>query len=108
MLHDVGASVIEHDILVYMQAKLGEISERFKISTLSDWPSDDDIQALVKKSGKPFIYAVISGRFIGDELVYTPRTQLDGILRLQEATEATLFVFLDKLYLQLDLTGIQS
>jgi hypothetical protein len=40
-------------------------------------------------------------RFIGDASSHHPRTQLDVILRLQEAPEATPFTNLDELYLQL-------
>jgi hypothetical protein len=47
------------------------------------------------------VYAATSVRFIADEYVCDPQTQLDTILGLQEESEATPFAYLDRLYLEL-------
>ena len=101
VLHDVEASVIEHDILVYLRAELAEIPKKLNIPMPSSWAPDDDVVPLAQKAGKLFVYAATSLRFIGDESVCHPRMQLDVILSFQEAPEAAPFADLDELYLQL-------
>jgi hypothetical protein len=108
VLHDVEATVIEHDILVYLRAQLADIPRRLERLTSSAWPSDDDVRALVKKAGKLFVYAATSVRFIADESVRDPQTQLAVILNLVESPGATPFTDLDELYLQLLLATLQT
>ena len=101
-LHDVEASVIEHDIFVYLQAELAKISKKLRKSTLSSWPSDDELRALVKKAGKLFVYAATSVRLIGDDVVDDPENQLRVVLGLEKVPEPmTAFFELYGLYLQI-------
>jgi hypothetical protein len=67
----------------------------------SNWASKDDIHSLVEKSGKLFIYAATSIRFISDDRVRNPRRQLRLILDLKTAQEAgaTPYMWLDSLYM---------
>ena len=102
VLHDVEASVIEHDIFVYLQAELAKIPKRLGKSALSSWPSDDELRALVKKAGKLFVYAATSVRLIGDDIVDDPENQLRVVLGLEKVPEpVTTFFELDGLYLQI-------
>ena len=98
VLHDLEASVIEHDIFIYLRAELAEIPKRLEKPRLSSWPSDDELRALVQKAGKLFVYAATSVRLIGDDIVNDPENQLRVVLGLEKVPEpVTTFFELDGL-----------
>ncbi|KAF9511916.1 hypothetical protein BS47DRAFT_1363457 [Hydnum rufescens UP504] len=99
ILHDVEASVIEEDLRLYIRSELSEIPKKLGLRTIGDW-TDGEINALVEKSGKLFIYAATSIRFIGDDRVRDPRGHLRLILdtQLSKESEATPYSQLDSLY----------
>lgn len=105
VLHDIEASVVENDIRLYLESELAEIPKRLGIATSTNWPpswpSEEDMNALVKKSGKLFVYAATAVRFIANGRICNPRKQLEVILGSRKVQNATPFADLDGLYLQL-------
>ncbi|KAF9518419.1 hypothetical protein BS47DRAFT_298514 [Hydnum rufescens UP504] len=99
ILHDIEASVIEEDLRLYIRSELREIPKKLGLRGIRDW-TDGEIDALVEKSGKLFIYAATSIRFIGDSRVRDPRGHLRLILdtQLSKESEATPYSQLDSLY----------
>jgi AAA ATPase domain len=99
ILHDIEASVIEEDLRLYIRSELREIPKKLGLRSIGDW-TDGEIDALVEKSGKLFIYAATSIRFIGDTRVRDPRGHLRLILdtQLRKESEATPYSQLDSLY----------
>ncbi|KAF9503094.1 hypothetical protein BS47DRAFT_1402757 [Hydnum rufescens UP504] len=99
VLHDIEASVIEEDLRLYIRSELGKILKRLELGSVPDW-TDGEINSLVEKSGKLFIYAATSIRFIGDARVRDPRGHLRLILdtQLTEESEVTPYSQLDSLY----------
>ncbi|KAF9514372.1 hypothetical protein BS47DRAFT_879668 [Hydnum rufescens UP504] len=82
ILHDIEDSVIDADLRLYIQHELREIPKKLKLANAPDW-TEGEINALVEKSGKLFIYAATSIRFIGDTRVRDPRGHLHLILDTQ-------------------------
>jgi AAA ATPase domain len=100
ILHDIEASVIEEDLRLYIWSELRQIPKKLELSMAADWMVEGDINRLVEKSGKLFIYAATSIRFIGDVRVRKPRAQLHLILDTEASNEleATPYSQLDNLY----------
>ncbi|KAF9505275.1 hypothetical protein BS47DRAFT_561216 [Hydnum rufescens UP504] len=100
ILHDIETSVIEGDLRLYIQYELREILKKLKRANVPDW-TEGEINALVEKSGKLFIYAATSIRFIGDTRVRDPRGHLRLILdtRLSKGSKTTPYTQLDNLYM---------
>jgi NACHT domain len=101
VLHDIETSVIQEDIRLYLQTELAKIPRTLHLRMGANWASEDNIHSLVEKSGKLFIYAATSIRFISDDRVRDPRRQLHLILDLKNAQEAgaTPYMQLDSLYM---------
>ena len=93
VLHEVSEKTIEHDITLFLKHKLGEIQEQRSLSR--DWPSRDQIQALVELAIPLFIFAATACRYIGD-LRDNPKKRLDNILQYQTSNQVST---LDKTYL---------
>ncbi|KAF9518437.1 hypothetical protein BS47DRAFT_299858 [Hydnum rufescens UP504] len=100
ILHDIEASVIEEDLRLYIRSELRRIPSRLELR-IAEW-TEGEIDALVEKSGKLFIYAATSIRFIGDARVRDPRGNLHLILdtQLGKESEATPYSQLDSLYIR--------
>jgi len=84
---------IGHDIYAYCENSLrsiktdyaaGQTSRRLTIDTsLVDWPTPDDVNKLVQKSGTIFQYAKVACRIIGERgesPVIRPEKVLEGAL----------------------------
>ncbi|KAF9505148.1 hypothetical protein BS47DRAFT_1322404, partial [Hydnum rufescens UP504] len=99
VLHDIEASVIEEDLRRYIRSELRRIRKKLELDSIPDW-TEGEINSLVEKSGKLFIYAAISIRFIGDPRVRDPRGHLHLILdaQLTKELEVTPYSQLDSLY----------
>ncbi|KAF9503231.1 hypothetical protein BS47DRAFT_1322867 [Hydnum rufescens UP504] len=99
VLHDIEASVIEEDLRLYIRSELRRIRKKLELDSVLEW-TDRDIDSLVEKSGKLFIYAATSIRFIGDDRVRDPRGHLGLILdsQLSKELEVTPYSQLDSLY----------
>jgi hypothetical protein len=93
VLHEVRKETIEHDIALFLEHELREIREQRLLSP--DWPSKDQIQALVEMALPLFIFAATACRFIGDTRD-NPKRRLDIVLQYQTATQVSK---LDRTYL---------
>lgn len=93
ILHEVGESVIKHDIAAYLRHKLGIIKEQFNRNAredqllLASWPCTSDFENLVQMAVPLFIFAATISRFIADGRVATPAEQLEEVLRYQTKTQ---------------------
>jgi NACHT domain len=101
ILHDIEASVIEQDIRLYIMSELAKIPQKLGLRMTTGWISEDEIDSLVAKSGKLFVYAATTVRFIGDDRLRDPRRHLNLILNTQAAQQigATPYTQLDNLYM---------
>ena len=62
VLHEISATVIRHDITVFLRYELDQIKEEVSISF--DWSDEQKLELLVKRLDSLFIYAVTVYRFI--------------------------------------------
>ncbi|KAF5314382.1 hypothetical protein D9619_011791 [Psilocybe cf. subviscida] len=91
---------VKQDIRLYLKTSLQEIWNRNKTG---GWPSEEDLEALVRQSGNLFIYATTVIRFFEGTRSLHLDMQLRNILKLQEkhAPNADIepYTHLDHLYL---------
>ncbi|KAK6352023.1 hypothetical protein TWF718_005172 [Orbilia javanica] len=80
ILHEVLASDVRHDILLFLENEMLRIREDNFFS--EDWPGDDKIQKLVDMAVPLFIYAATLCRFIGDEY-WDPQERIDLVLKYE-------------------------
>ena len=101
ILHDIEASVVQQDINLYIRTELAKIPKELGLRMDANWATDGEVNELAEKSGKLFVYAATSIRFIGDVRVRDPRRHLRFILSAQTSKEskATPYAQLDNLYL---------
>jgi hypothetical protein len=92
VLHDVPKASIEHDITLFFTHELAKIREQRSLSL--EWPSSNQIQALVELAIPLFIFAATVCRYIGTKGGY-PEEYLNKVLRYQKST----FSQLDRTYL---------
>ncbi|KAF8542441.1 NACHT and WD40 domain protein [Trichophaea hybrida] len=78
ILHNISPSIIEHDISIFLEHKLGNI--RRENDFPEGWPGDDSIKSLCQKASGLFIYASTACRLIGDPLL-DPDKSLSLILQ---------------------------
>ncbi|KZV66595.1 hypothetical protein PENSPDRAFT_755617 [Peniophora sp. CONT] len=100
-LHDVEASLVRHDIHLYLHSALVAIPRDLDIPDLLDWPRDCDVAALADKSGQLFVYAATAVRFIAHDRVRDPQRQLEVLLGMRSVTNGNPYSQLDSLYLHL-------
>jgi NACHT domain len=100
ILHDIEASVIQQDIRLYISTELAKIPEKLGLHMPTDWATEIQMNSLVEKSGKLFVYAATAIRFIGDDHVPDPRRHLRLILNSHSVQETgtTPYSQLDELY----------
>jgi hypothetical protein len=87
ILHKVSKETIEHDIRIYLKHELSEIQQQRSLS--SDWPSEDQIKALVEQSTPLFISAATVCRYIGDWRD-NPRRRLEIVLGYRKVNASKL------------------
>jgi hypothetical protein len=92
VLHEVPRSTIEHDIHLFLEHELGIIQKERMLA--SDWPTQQQILALVELAVPLFIYAATVCRYIGSK-GSSPAAFLNKVLQYQKAT----FSQLDRTYL---------
>lgn len=85
MLHSVPHLVIEQDISIFLRHELAKIKEDKSLE--EDWPSKADVQKLVKKSGRLFIYAATACRFLNKSLY--PKKRLSEMLQADSASHSS-------------------
>lgn len=92
VLHEVAKNTIEHDIRLFYEHELSAIRQARMLS--ADWPTADQVQALVELAVPLFIFAATVCRYIstkgGD-----PEDYLDKVLQYQKSN----FSQLDRTYL---------
>ncbi|KAF5312216.1 hypothetical protein D9619_003683 [Psilocybe cf. subviscida] len=91
---------VEEDIRLYLKTSLQKIWNR---DQPGEWPSAADLETLVQQSGKLFIYAATTIRFIGGNRSLNVDRQLRNLLKLQKKhapnTDVEPYMHLDQLYL---------
>jgi hypothetical protein len=92
VLHEVLESTVKHDIRLFIEHELGKIQQARMISP--DWPTADQVQALVKLAVPLFIFAATVCRYVGTK-GGDPEEYLDKVLQFQKST----FSQLDQTYL---------
>ncbi|KAI4949110.1 hypothetical protein J4E91_005574 [Alternaria rosae] len=92
VLHEVPRSTIEHDIRLFLEHELGIIRKERMLA--SDWPSKQQILALVELAVPLFIYAATVCRYVGRK-GGSPTVFLNKVLQYRKAT----FSQLDRTYL---------
>jgi hypothetical protein len=93
VLHDVPKTTIEHDIALYFTHELEKIRQQRSLSL--EWPTSDQIQALVELAVPLFIFAATACRYIADKR-HNPKRRLEVMLQYRSATHISK---LDKTYL---------
>jgi hypothetical protein len=83
--HQISQTIVNNDILIFFEHKLGEIRNEFDDLSVG-WPSKKNISTLILKTHGLFIYAAIVCRFIEQGGEQWP---LDNLLRLILLNEAT-------------------
>ncbi len=102
ILHEIPPPVIEHDIGAFLRDELPKIRDEYNclppcgIGIPLDWPSERNMQALIKMAVPLFIFAATMCRFIGETRDLDPIGNLLKVLRYQSAGSLTK---LEKTYL---------
>jgi hypothetical protein len=78
VLQDSTRTTIDHDIALFLTEQFKEIRARVSVSH-DDWPGQDMIQELTKRSVPLFIFAATVCKFI-DSDDFTPEEQLQAVL----------------------------
>jgi nucleoside phosphorylase len=65
LLQEVPKHTIQHDIRTYFEHELGQIQQQRSLSP--NWPSRDEVAALVEQAVPLFIFAATATRYIGDK-----------------------------------------
>lgn len=92
VLHEVAKNTIEHDIRLFYEHELSAIRQARMLSP--DWPTADQIQALVDLAVPLFIFAATVCRYISTKGGH-PEGYLNKVLQYQKST----FSQLDRTYL---------
>ncbi|KAK6706721.1 hypothetical protein SNK05_010600 [Fusarium graminearum] len=91
VLHAIPAQIVEHDIVVFLDAEFEKIRHDFNTTVgderklPSDWPGRPIVQTLAQMAVPLFIFAATVCRFVGDSKRRNPRTRLQTVLD-QEGT----------------------
>jgi WD40 repeat protein len=101
VLHDIETSIVRNDIHAYLKEELSSLPRKLDVTVGLDWPKESDLNAIVEKSGRFFVYAATAIKFIGKDPPRNPQRHLDILLGIKQATNAQLlpYIDLDNLYL---------
>ena len=98
ILHEIENAVIARDIQHYLEHWLKHIREQDEfLSIPSSWPSPVDLELLVSRAGKLFIWAATAVKFIGDTRILDPERQLQIILSSSMSSQKP-YAELDEMY----------
>jgi hypothetical protein len=78
-LHEVEKGAVEPDVRRIFDAGFAEIRRDHGLTAESQWPSEEDLQSLVRLTGRFFIFAATALRYIGDSR-FKPAEQLSQVL----------------------------
>ena len=84
-LHDVKSAIIDSDIKSFIRTQLDGIAARQRQSINGQWPSDQDIAIILKKTAGLFIIASVIIQFI-DSQHASPQERLKLIVDLPDST----------------------
>ena len=93
ILHNISQETIKHDIALFYEHELEVVRKQRSLPL--EWPSKDEIQALVEMALPLFIFAATVCRYIGDKRD-NPKKRLGIFLQYQKANQVSR---LDKTYL---------
>lgn len=79
ILHSIPRSLIERDICIFLRHELATIREKRKIG--GDWPDEEDIQKLIRRADRLFIYAATACRFLYNSPF--PKKRLSEMLKVK-------------------------
>ena len=100
LLHEVKLSSVDGDIRLYLQEKLTAVAkQRSNFDVSDEWPCDEDLEALTKKSSGLFIFAATLARFIESEY-HEPNERLQLIVTSSDSTTHEGRAGVDSLYAQ--------
>jgi hypothetical protein len=100
-LHELAQAEVESDIGMYFDDTFARIQrDHPEGRSLKDWPTVDEKERLVRKTGVLFVFASTVSRFLSHDGL-SPRTKLNAVLR-EDTNRATTDPYkdLDDLYLQ--------
>jgi WD40 repeat protein len=106
-LHDLDAAGVRSDIRTYLATSFARIAIARPDLGLLNWPTNEDINALVDLSDVLFVFAATVVRFVGAPR-HSPRARLDILLARRESKSAMPYHSLDQLYIQVLKTSVRS
>src|SRR5258705_597267 len=80
VLHSIPSDISDKDIHIYLEKRLSRIKRSFKLR--SSWPSQENINSLVKQSSGLFIFAATAANFIEDRNTHDPEGQLVRLMSM--------------------------
>src|SRR5258707_6004538 len=102
VLHEnVEQSVVSSDIRRYLCAEMSKIPGKLRVELSVPWPCEKDLDQLVDKAGKLFIWAATAIRFVGDKVEMDPASQLKILLGMPvgpNMNDGNPYLPLDNLY----------
>ncbi|KAF5328765.1 hypothetical protein D9619_011568 [Psilocybe cf. subviscida] len=104
VLHEnIHAKEVENDIRLFLRLRLQEIWDERTNRTSHRWPSEGNLEKLVRQSGRLFVYAATAVRFIGGNGALNLNRQLSTLLRVKigHVPQSEPYQQLDGLYLQI-------
>ncbi|KAF5318668.1 hypothetical protein D9619_010911 [Psilocybe cf. subviscida] len=89
----------DHDIELFLRDQFAKCrtTHPFRQMIPPDWPSDDVVQQIIRKSSGQFIYASVVAKYVNSSR-HRPHHQLDVVLNLRPASRDLPFSELDALY----------
>ncbi len=98
VLHDIDTTIVTADIQKYLQHELMRLSSN---PPTRQWEiTEQDIDELVRRSGRLFVYAATAVRFIKDNRLFPPASQLKTLLDADQSKKVGALSSLDGLYLR--------
>ena len=99
-LHDVERSLVDGDIKLFFETRLGDIAKtRSDCDLTENWPSSYDIDVLCKKAAGLFIYASTVVKFVASPF-HSPTERLTLVVSLRHSTAHEGKSGIDLLYTQ--------
>jgi hypothetical protein len=97
-LHEMEWTAVHPDMRLYLQKGFELIATKRRVPLGDGWPTKDDIDLLVRRADKLFVYAATLLKFIGHSAFYPPN-RLNDIIQDTPSTKALhAFRELDHLY----------
>jgi len=85
ILHSISRSLIKRDISIFLRHELVTIREKHEIG--GDWPDEEDIQKLIRRADRLFIYAATACRFLYNSAF--PKKRLSEMLEVKSISHSS-------------------